>query len=170
MGRSKLAKSYANSIARDLNETVVRGIFNECLISENTKTQSRTVLFSVPYGYKPEEEILIVFDSDALERNKKAIEYLYGQLEDVHNGNNINPTHAFSMKDFSTKYTGEAWTQDRETLLKFLYLGCTEETLLISPFYKKFNGANISSKIRPSLSTKDSLFPAWWEEHKSEWE
>ncbi len=170
MGRSNLARSNTNNIALDLNETVVQTLFNNCLSNSNTKNQSRTILFSVAYGYKPEDEILIAFDKDALEKNKKAIEYLYGQLKDVHNGNNVKSTHALSVEDFSTTYTGNSWTHDKGALLKFLYLGCTEETLLIKPFSKKLNGTDISSKIKPTLSPKDPNFPAWWEEHKSEWE
>ena len=154
---------------RELNENEVKTLFATCLANSKTKHQSRTILFSVAYGYKPEDEILIAFDKDTLEKNKKAIEYLYGQLLDIHKGNNINASKAYSEHDFSIKYNETKWTKDRSCLLKFLYLGCTEETLLIKPFSKKLNGTDISSKIKPTLSPKDPNFPAWWEEHKVEW-
>ena len=154
----------------ELTEVNVQAMFNKCLSNPNTKSQSRTILFSVPYGYKPEDEILIAFDANVLDKNKKSIEYLYGQLKEVHNGNNVGRTTAVSVDDFSISYTGDVWTHDKGTLLKFLYLGCTEETLLIKPFSKKLNGTDVSSKIKPTLSPKDPNFPAWWEEHKSEWE
>ncbi len=154
----------------ELTEVNVQALFNKCLSNSNTKSQSRTVLFSVAYGYKPEDEILIAFDADVLNKNKKAIEYLYGQLKEVHNGNNAGRTTAVSVDEFSVSYTGDVWTYDKGILLKFLYLGCTEETLLIKPFSKKLNGTDISSRIKPTLSPKDPNFKVWWEEHKAEWE
>ena len=34
----------------------------------------------------------------------------------------------------------------------------------------KTNTSVISSELKPTLSPEDPNFPAWWEEHKSEWE
>lgn len=165
-----LSPSTYPSYIRDLNENELKTLFATCLANSKTKNQSRTILFSVAYGYKPEDEILIAFDKDTLEKNQKSIEYLYGQLKDVHNRNNVKSTYALSVEDFLTTYTENSWTHDKGVLLKFLYLGCTEETLLITPFSKKLNGTVISSTIRPTLSPKDPDFPAWWEGHKAEWE
>ena len=58
MGRSKLAKSNTNSIAHDLNETNVQTIFNKCLANENTKTQTKAILFPMLFGYKLVDGIL----------------------------------------------------------------------------------------------------------------
>lgn len=170
MGRSSLARSNSNDIALDLNETNVQTLFNKCLANNTTKNQIRTVLFSVVYGYKPEDEILIVFDKDILEKNKPTIEYLYGQLKEIHDGNNMPSTNPLSVENFSTTYTGNTWIKDKGTLLKFLYLGCNKETRLIVPFSKKINATRINTPIKPTLSPKDPNFPAWWEDHKVEWE
>jgi len=162
-------KTYP-SYTKDLNENEVKSLFNQCLANNFTKNQIRTVLFSVVYGYKPEDEILIVFDKDILEKNKPTIEYLYGQLKEIHDGNNIPSTTPLSVENFSTTYNGNIWTKDKGTLLKFLYLGCNKEARLIVPFSKKINATRINTPIKPTLSPNDPNFPAWWEEHKSEWE
>ena len=35
---------------------------------------------------------------------------------------------------------------------------------------KKTGTSVIAPAVRPTLSPKDPAFPAWWEEHKGEWE
>lgn len=176
MGRNSrnniIEVSDVDNIVIDLNEGNVQEIFNRCLATKKTKNMSPTVLFPVIYGYKPEDEILIQFDKNILLENKKAIEYLYGQLQEVHrNGNDYSKkAKHVNIEDFSTLYTGDIWTQDKGALLKFLYLGCNKELLLLKPFNKKYNGTDITTRIKPTLSPKDPNFPAWWEEHKSEWE
>ena len=159
-----------DKIVQDLNETTVQTLFNECLANNTTKKQAKTILFPALYGYKLEDEILIIFDQDILEKNKKTIEYLYGQLKEIHDGNNLPSTHPLSVENFLTTYNGKTWTNDKGTLLKFLYLGCNRETRLIKPFSKEINATSINSPIKPTLSPKDPNFPAWWKEHKSEWE
>lgn len=162
-------KTYP-SYTKDLNENEVKSLFNQCLANSNTKTQIKSILFPALYGYKLEDEILIVFDADALERNEKTINYLYGQLKEIHDGNNMPSTKPLSVEVFTTTYAGNEWTKNKGTLLKFLYLGCNRCTLLIKPFYKKTDGTSINNPIKPTLSPNDPNFPAWWEEHKSEWE
>ena len=157
----------------DLNEGNVQAIFDRCLATDKTKEKSSVVLFSTVFGYRQEDEIMIGFDKDILCQNKKHIEYLYGQLEIVHKiGNALDNknTETVSYQDFSTSYTGDLWSSNKATVLKFLYLGCSPEMLLIKPFYKKINGTHISTHIKPTLSPKDPAFPEWWEQHKAEWE
>lgn len=67
--------------------------------------------------------------------------------------------------------TQKKWSNSKASVLELLYLGCTKETLLITPFFAKTNSASITlSLTKPTLSPKDPNFPAWWEQHKSEWE
>ena len=169
----EMAKAKANLfLPIDLNEGNVQAIFNRCLATTSSKERVPVVLFPVIFGYQPEDEILIQFDKEIYLENKKSIEYLYGQLKKVHE---TGFTHSerrlgMSMGNFRVLYTGNTWTADEGVLLRFLYLGCTDEAGLIKPFNKKYNGTDMSMNIRPILSPKDPTFPAWWEQHKSEWE
>lgn len=173
LNRAKEKSKENKFIPIDLNEGEVQAIFNRCLATDMSKEKSSVVLFSTVFGYNKNDEILIQFDKDRLQKDKKNIEYLYGQLDEVHKNGNIHNdrnTKHVTIQDFSTLYSGAIWSFDKSTLLKFLYLGCTPEMLLIKPFNKKINGTDISTHIKPTLSPKDPNFPAWWEEHKSEWE
>ena len=165
--KEKIINSF---IPSDLCEDNVAELFNKCLANENTKTQTKAILFPMLYGYKLEDEILVRFDTDALEKNEKTINYLYGQLKEIHDGNNMPSTKPLSIDVFTTTYTGDEWTKDKGTLLKFLYLGCNGCTMLIKPFLKDTDATSINSPIKPTLSPKDPNFPAWWEEHKAEWD
>ena len=156
----------------ELTEANVQAIFNRCLATFESKERIPVVLFPVMFGYKPEDEILIQFDKQILLKNIKNIDYLYGQLNEVHK---IGSAHSkqrkgMSIEDFLTLYTGSTWTTDKGSLLKFLYLGCNDEHNLIKPFNKKYNGTDMSMNIKPTLSPRDPNFPAWWEAHKGEWE
>ena len=76
-----------------------------------------------------------------------------------------------SIEDAFHNYLGINWTNNKAHLLEFLHLGCTNEINFVSPFNAKNNSADlIIDSIKPTLSPKDPNFPAWWEEHKSEWE
>lgn len=171
--RDKYAKKIEEQGFRpiDLNEANVQAIFDRCLATTR-ENLSPMILFSVMYGYKPEDEILIQFDKKILLENKKAIEYLYGQLKESHaNWHSCDSKiKRVAMEDFSASYTGNTWTKDKGVLIKLLYLGCNQELLLLKPFYKKYNGTDISTDIKPTLSPKDPAFPVWWEAHRGEWE
>ena len=72
---------------------------------------------------------------------------------------------------FKTAYQGTIWAQSKSSLLELLYLGCNSALGLGYRFSKKYNDTTIiSSDITPTLSPKDTAFPAWWEKHKAEWE
>ena len=53
-------------------------------------------------------------------------------------------------------------------MMKFLYLGATEENSIIDFFDVKDLSTTFSREIKPTLSPKDPNFPAWWEAHKAE--
>ena len=152
---------------QDLNEGNVQAIFNRCLATEHSQEQAVGFLFPPTRGYKEGTEKLIYFDKEALLKNKKSIEYLFGQIQEVHV---LQKEKRVNIDDYNTTYMGEHWTRDKATLLKLLYLGVTSETLVISPFRAEDDTSLISPRIRPTLSPKDPAFPAWWEAHKSEWE
>lgn len=51
--------------------------------------------------------------------------------------------------------------------MQLFHLGVASDT--IYPF-SVTGDSSFTRKLRPTLSPKDPNFPAWWEEHKSEWE
>ena len=151
----------------ELNEGNVQAIFNRCLATKESQEISGGILFPPSHGYKEDAERMIRFDSEILLKNKKTIEYLLGQLEKVHSS---KAGKRITIDDYNMTYNGKNWTRDKATMLQFLYLGVTKDTLLISPFRAEDSTSIISPQVKPTLSPKDPNFPAWWEEHKSEWE
>ena len=164
----KKAEKPPEFIPIDLNEDNVQAIFNRCLAADHTPKEqvSRSILFSRTLGYKPEDEIVFYFDKGKLLDNKKNIEYLFGQLKNAHEKN-----EHMCMGDAFYQYQGRTWTDNRAHMLELLYLGCTMETVLISPFDAKTDATSLGvERLKPTLSPKDPAFPAWWEAHKGEWE
>ncbi len=152
----------------ELTEGNVQAIFNRCLATNDTPKEniSRSVLFSRTLGYKTDDEIVFSFDKNNLLSNKQIIRYLYGQLKSSH-----SKSEKMSIDEAFYNYLGKKWSNSKASMLELLYLGCTHETLFISPFNAETNSTLVaSSLISPTLSPKDPNFPAWWEQHKSEWE
>lgn len=168
--RDKYAKKIEEQGFRpiDLNETNVQAVFHRCLATDNTPKEkvSRSILFSRTLGYKPEDEIVFFFDRDKLLANKQNIEYLFGQLKNAH-----EKTKCMRMGDALYQYQGRMWTDNRAHMLELLYLGCTMETVLISPFDAKTDATSLGiERLKPALSPKDPNFPAWWEANRAKWE
>lgn len=155
---------------QELNEENVHAIFNRCLAEiEDRKTTTLATLFPPELGYEDNPDAQVLFQTDALLQNKKNIEYLYGQLKEVHDE---TPVRRVSFWDFSVAYSGKPWTQEEQAVLQLLYLGVNYHLLLIEPFWAKNDTSRIfkGKPVKPTLSPKDPAFPAWWEEHKAEWE
>ena len=169
VGRSKLKDTDTISYALDLNETNVQAIFNRCIAKEGTPEDQcfNSILFSRLRGYSPDAERIVVFDREKMLANKNNIQYLYGQLKNVHAGNDT-----LQINEAFLTYSGTHWTTNKGVLLEFLYLGGTnDEHPLICIFDSKTNSTELNmNNITPTLSPKDPAFPAWWEAHKSEWE
>ena len=108
-----------------------------------------------------------MFNRENFLANKKKIQYLYGQLKNVHAGNdNLQINEAFLT------YSGTHWTTNKGVLLEFLYLGAAvTDYQFVRIFDSKTNSSKLNTDIiTPTLSPKDTAFPAWWEQHKAEWE
>ena len=150
----------------ELTESFVQSIFNRCLAKENTNEVAFATLFPTALGYQSGSEKLIQFDKEILLKNKATIEYLFGQLYRVHNPNG---SFDMSIDDYNTTYENKHWTSDKVTLLKLLYLGVSSKTHFITSFRAETNKSTISPEVKPTLSPKDSNFPVWWEEQKTEW-
>ncbi|MGM9639844.1 MAG: hypothetical protein ACI3V3_00585 [Faecousia sp.] len=154
---------------QELNEGEVQAIFNRCLAKPDTKNHSEATLFFPRLGYSEENCVTVYFDKDDLLKNKKNLQYLYGQLSTVHTGK--AKTELLTITDFVTSYSGNKWTGNRLILMKLLYLGASVDVSLVAPFSKEYGDTTrINPIITPTLSPKDPAFPAWWEAHKAEWE
>ncbi|MCD7946536.1 MAG: hypothetical protein LUF81_08065, partial [Clostridiales bacterium] len=71
----------------DLNETNVEVIFKRCLLNENNRhrqVSTRSFLFLKELGYDVSKD-KIYFDKNTIIANRKNIEYLFGQLQSIHN-------------------------------------------------------------------------------------
>ena len=170
----------------DLNEDNVQAIFNRCLATDSTTEHIKSVLYHKEWDYLTDSDLteelmeelneklwytgrdhLILFDKKALLDNLKNIRYLYGQLIAVHQDTNSIHTVEDSDSSVMKNYQGKIWTMNKGTLLQFFHLGVGSNT--IYSFTRRGN-SGFKYKIPATLSPKDPAFPAWWEEHKTEWE
>ena len=153
----------------ELNEGNVQAIFNRCIAKEGTPRDKcvGSILFSTLSVYILEAERRVVFDKERTRANKKNIQYLYGQLKNIHSQNSD-----LQINDAFVTYMDKNWTSNKGILLEFLYLGAINDGHpLMTIFDSKTNSAMlVTDNITPTLSPKDPAFPAWWETHKSEWE
>ena len=95
---------------------------------------------------------------------------MFGQLQRVHRSVEGENVLDVTIDDYNITYKETHWTSDKKILLKLLYLGVPAETLFITPFFAELNTSGINGIVKPTLSPKDPAFPAWWEQHKTEWE
>lgn len=148
----------------ELNEGNVQAIFNRCLAKEGCAETSYSCLYLKELGYD-REDTGIVFDKNVILANRRNIEYLFGQLEAVHQGQ-----LQLQEKDFYIAYKGEKWTTDKASIMQLIYLSAANDIKLINKFIAKYQETPICKPLVPTLSPKDLNFPAWWEAHKGEWE
>ena len=161
-------KKYPPCVA-ELTEANVQAIFNRCIAKEGTPEDQcfNSILFSRLRGYSPDAERIVVFDREKMLANKNNIQYLYGQLKNVHAGNDT-----LQINEAFLTYSGTHWTTNKGVLLEFLYLGAAvTDYQFVRIFDSKTNSTKLNTDIiTPTLSPKDPAFPAWWEAHKGEWE
>ena len=150
----------------DLSESTVKGMFNRCIADSETPRGDflESLLFS-KYSGLVQHEKPIYFRTSMIKSNEKDIHYLYGQVLQSHKSN-IQISSLIGLNDGAFKYDGTLWTRDKSALLMFLHLG--EAVGLLTDFNSIKQ--SLLKKVKPTLSPNDPEFPAWWEEHKSEWE
>ena len=174
----------------DLNEDNVQAIFERCLATDSTTEHIKSVLYHEEWDYLKDSDLteelvkelvkelneklwytgsdhLILFDKKALLDNLKNIRYLYGQLIAVHWDTNSIHTDEDSDSPVMKNYQGKIWTMNKGTLLQFFHLGVGSNTIY---WFTRRGNSGFKYKIPATLSPKDPAFPAWWEQHKSEWE
>lgn len=74
----------------------VNTIFKHVVATRRSVATVRCVLFRKENGF-PQDSAPIYFDADALDANKSKLEYLVGQLKDIHDKKNIyNSPNSYS--------------------------------------------------------------------------
>ena len=94
-----------------------------------------------------------MFDREKMLTNKKNIQYLYGQLKNVHAGNDT-----LQINEAFLSYSGTHWTTNKGVLLEFLYLGAAvTDYQFVRIFDSKTNSTELNmNNITPTLSTQRS--------------
>lgn len=146
----------------ELNEGNVQAIFKRCLITEQTTDTIGTSIMDVELGLL-KEHVPVLFDKKKIVQDKRAIQYLYGQLLNRHQGKS-----SISLNEVFQTYNGETWTESNGVVLSFLHLGSA--TTSIMPFDCQTKVAPLPFLYPATLSPKDPDFPTWWAAHKAEWE
>lgn len=138
----------------ELNEENVLRIYNECLMKKKlSKFLSSDLLSTRIFTKKScgKDSPEIHFSKEKIKEYGDAIEYLYGQLYDVHHGiSKLLPSGA------SLDYKNNFWTKNQSTLMSFYYLGVANITIMpfeIDPESKQLVVDLID--IPPTLSPND---------------
>ena len=108
---------------------------------------------------------------DIFDKLQAIYDYISSRVEGTYTYDSLNHRPLLlDTKDFYN-YQGTKWISNKALLLELLYLGCAMEHVLVSPFNAKTSSTFLGvDRLKPTLSSKDPAFPAWWVEHKAEWE
>ena len=156
-------KKYPPCVA-ELTEANVQAIFDRCLAKEGCAETSYSHLYLKELGYE-REDTGIAFDR----------KIILGEPEEYRIsvwsawGGTSRPT-ATQRGDFSLSYSGKSWTVERASIMQLINLSAANDIKIINKFIAKYQETPLCKAVTPTLSPKDPAFPAWWEEHKGEWE
>ena len=135
----------------------LNSLFRNTLALKASKSVVGVVLYPKDNGFKQDSKP-IFFDESVINDSKQLIEYLFGQLKDVHDGKMI-----ITMNSAMQRYDG-AWTSNPNAVMALLHLGLAAG--LIEP-YKKGVGAKLTHPIIPTMHTLDDDFPQWYKANKA---
>lgn len=144
----------------DLNYLAVTSLFKKCLATESSSECIPAQFQQIKQGYK-EDSPLVLFDAKAFQENKQKIDFILGQLLDVHQG----PNNIITINSLFKKYNGELWTTDGVTLIKLIHLALANSS--IDYFVPPNNESTFLEIIEPTLSPKDPNFQSWYEQNKA---
>ncbi|MDY2957650.1 hypothetical protein [Floccifex sp.] len=136
-------------VPMDLNEKNVVSIYNKCLPTSTTTSFE-------PSNLMANSETVLQFDRIQLHKQKKTIQFMMGQLRDVHK-------HKYLVFDHSIlKYDGTSWTDSKQVEMYFLNLcrACD----LTEPFDVGKRGlmSYYHEDIIPTLSPSDKKYKQWY--------
>lgn len=141
----------------DLNEKNVVSLYNRCLPTTTTTDFEPSTLMAKPNYFNVVDRLQ--FDKNKINKERKNIMYLMGQLRDVHK-------HKYLILDHSIlKYDGTQWTQNRDVELQLLHL--CKALDLMDPFDVGKRGlmSYYHEDIIPTLKPEDPSFKTWFKEN-----
>ncbi len=147
----------------ELNEENVLRIYNNCLMKKTLLNYLSSDLLPVKIFTKSscgKDSPEIYFNKSKVEEYKATIEYMYGQLYEVHHGEYMITKDKFlEPADGFLNYKNQRWTNDQNTLMSFYYLGVAAIVIMpfiIDPFTNRL-GVDLID-ITPTLSPNDPNF------------
>ena len=132
-------------------------IFRNSLAQKTSTEVIKVTLFQKENGFQ-EDSKPIYFDKKIVDNNKQGIEYLLGQLKDVHEGK-----ASTSLESAKQRYD-EQWTTNTNATMALLHLALAAD--LIKPVDKSTAQSIFTTNIIPTLHTLDSNFPSWYKNTK----
>lgn len=147
----------------DLNEENIRSIFSDCIATEQTPVED---IISTNFISSDIQTPIpsIQLSRSRLSENSLTMNYLTGQLDNVHSGKST-----FHVNDGFKKYDGSYWTQDKMAVFSLYYLSCVTNVLpyfKASPALKTFvSHLTENPFLQPTLSPNDSNFEEWAKNH-----
>lgn len=143
-----------------LDLTSINNIFSKSIATTNSRDIIRCVLFQKKLGF-PEDSKPILFDTESIERFKPHIEFMLGQLKDVHLS--LESTTPANMK---INYNNIDWTKSNNGALMVL-LHLAQAADLINPIDAKTSNVSFKTSVAPTLSPLDVNFGEWFKKNKS---
>lgn len=150
-----------NFLGIELKDRSVRVLFKKCIPSEGTHSVESALLFTRAFGYHKDQDP-VFFDTDKLKENKEYILFLIGQLRESHNPE----SNILKIEDAVFRYDGTIWTNDKETMMKLLYLGVAPSIQAISPLKYPDHFAWKDMKLLSTLAPSDPNYYSWLKEYK----
>ena len=141
-----------------LNATYVTALFKDCLIKDISRESITAILFQKQYGF-PEDSRPIFFDKELVQFNKKTINYVLGQLKDVHTQQPFT-----SIDSVVSKYDDTIWTNNRNVVIAFLHLALAAGA--ISPINAKNSQINFLKDLMPTVDVFDPNYSEWYRNNK----
>lgn len=147
-----------------LDETTVKTLFYNCLVKPDTKEENMIsiFLFDEAAGFEENNQVF-TFDELAVQKQAKSINYMIGQLKNVHDKNQMP-----KVDELFLTYQNKAWTADTSPVMELLYLLTVNNNIL--KLNKQIDHITFINEEKPTLSPRDPNFEKWYAEHKSEWE
>ena len=141
-----------------LNSESVHATFKACVADYESKEIIKCVLFRKENGF-PSDSKPILFDKELLEARIPKLEYMLGQLKDVHNTQKRTNT-----TDIKIKYDNTVWAENNQALLEFLHMCCAAN--LISPLRQNDSSIEFLTDLYPTISPNDPDYSKWRKENK----
>lgn len=141
-----------------LSSSSVNETFKACVADQDSTEVIKCVLFKKSNGF-PQDSRPIFFDKKLLEKRIPKLEFMLGQLKDVHDQQ--TQTNTTSIK---IKYDNTIWAKNNQALLEFLHM-CYAANL-ISPIQQKDSSIQFLTTLYPTVSPVDPKYFDWSAENK----